>query len=417
MAKPDYIQVFEHQRLLVGEMAGSGPFTEAHFQALARHAAPEWEKYFSVLHRGIRFSKYVGVIQAGGLTVEILPKASRPGEQGHHLWQHVLLDMLRACRLLKADQLPAADLRLRPNSILDHYIAMFLEEVETLLRQGLSREYCRRSENLPVLKGRLLFHRQIQENLAHAERFFTEHGRYGYEHLFNRIISSALQALRQFPVAPALEGKLQKLSQQFPLLPAVDAGQVEWARLPFGRKTERYRYAVEAALLLLRQYRPDIRAGSRPLIAILFDMNLLFEEYVFRQLANLRIEGLQVYRQLSRPFWERRYIRPDIVLEYGARRFVLDTKWKALPRASPNMDDLRQMFVYAQFFDAPHGVLVYPQAYGVADLPPVPYSKASPGGRLADCRALFVDIIRDGGLNRGIGKDIISALTPTPPPP
>lgn len=410
MAKGDYIQVFEHQQIAVGESAPGGCFTEAHFQALARIAGPEMAKYFSVLHRSIRFSNYVGVMQAGSLTIEILPKASRPGQQDHRLWQQVLLDMLRACRLLKADHLSAADLSLRPNSILDYYISVFLEEVETLLRQGLSREYSRHSGNLPVLKGRLLFHRQVQKNLAHAERFYTDHEQYGYEHLFNRIVSSALQALGHFPLPPALEAKFQKLSRQFPLLPPVDASQVKWEELPFGRKTERYRNAVETALLLLRQYRPDIRAGRRPLIAILFDMNLLFEEYVYRQLAHLKTEGLQIYRQLSRPFWERRYIRPDIVLEYGGRRFVLDTKWKALPRASPNMDDLRQMFVYAQFFDAPHGVLVYPQAYGVADLPPVPFSKVSPSGQQIDCQALFVDIIRDGRLNRSLEEDILGKL-------
>lgn len=405
--KSSHIQVFEHQRLMVGESVQGVLFTEAFFEALAQASGIAQGKYYTVLHRGIQFSSYVGVLQAGALTIEILPKASRPGHQDHQLWQRILLEMLKACRLLKVDHLSAANLSLRPNSILELYIGIFLEETETLLRQGLSREYSRHSGNLPVLKGRLLFGGQIRKNLAHAEYFYTEHERYGYEHLFNRIIGSALLALRHFPLAPALEGKLRQLSRQFPALPAVQADQIDWEQLPFGRKTERYRNAAESALLLLRHFRPDIRAGRHPLIAILFDMNLLFEEYVFRQLAGLEVE---VHRQVSRPFWERRYIRPDIVLEHGGKRYVLDTKWKVLRRASPNMEDLRQMFVYCQFFDAPHGVLVYPQAYDVADLPPAPYSKSSSNGRPADCQALFVDIIRDGRLNRALGKDIIDKL-------
>ncbi|MCB0613875.1 MAG: hypothetical protein KDC75_11220 [Phaeodactylibacter sp.] len=407
MAKCDCIQVFEHQQVAVGERVQGVLFSEAYFQALAQQAHMEEGKYFTVLHRGIRFSNYVGVIQLGELTIEILPKASRPGQQDHQLWQQVLLEMLQACRLIKVEQLSGASLSLRPHSIMDHYIAIFLEETEGLLRQGLAREYSRNSGNLPALKGRLLFHRQIRDNLAHAEHFFTEHEQYGYGHLFNRIISSAVQALRHFSLAPALEAKFQQLARQFPVLPRVDAGQVEWEQLPFSRKTERYRAALQAALLLLRHYRPDIRAGRHPLIAILFDMNLLFEEFVFRQLANL---GLPVFRQVSRPFWERRYIRPDIVLEFMGKRYVLDTKWKALSRASPNMDDLRQMFVYAQFFDAQHGVLVYPQAYGIAGLGPIPFSKTPSGPLQIDCRALFVDIIRHGRLNRALGEDILSTL-------
>lgn len=405
-----FIQVFEHQRLAIGEKAQGVTFTEEHFLALARHAGMEEGKYYSVLHRSIRFSHYVGALQAGGLTIEVLPKASRPGEQNPRVWQQALLDMLRACRLLRLENLSSASLSLRPNSILNLYIAVFLEETEALLRQGLVREYSRHAGNLPVLKGRLLFGRQLQKNLAHGERFFTEHEQYGYEHVFNRIIGSALQALRSFSLPPGLDARSQRLARQFPDLPPVDATRLEWEKLSFGRKTERYQKAVEVAFLLLRHYRPDIRAGRHPLIAVLFDMNLLFEEYVFRQLANLNIQGLQVYRQLSRPFWERRYLRPDIMLEYAGQRFVLDTKWKALQRASPRMEDLRQMFAYTQFFDAPHGVLLYPQAYGLDDLPPAPFSRAAHGGRKPDCRVLFVDIIRDGRLNRLLGREVLSRL-------
>ena len=405
-----YIQVFEHQQIRVGEEVQGGIFTEADFDILTHQPGLREEKYYSVLHRGVRFSSYVGVIQAGELTIEILPKASHPGQQDYQLWQQVLLDMLKACRLIKVEHLSTAGLSLRPNSILDLYITIFLEETEGLLRQGLTREYSRHKGNLPALKGRLLFHRQIQENLAHAEQFYTEHGRYGYEHLFNRIISSALKALRHFSLAPPLETKLQRLARQFPMLPVVDLRLLEWEQLPFGRKTERYRQAVEAAMMLLRHYRSDIRTGRHPLIAILFDMNLLFEEYVFRQLAGLRKEGLQVYRQASRPFWQRRYLRPDIVLEYEDNRYVLDTKWKVLRRASPNMEDLRQMFVYTRYFDARHGVLVYPQVYGLEGLPPVPYSKAPASAPEADCRVAFVDIIRDGHLNRSLGRDILTGL-------
>lgn len=405
--KPIHIQVFEHQEIRVGEEVQGALFSEKWFQALARQAGLGEGKFFTVLHNGIRFSHYVGVLQAGKLTIEILPKASRPEEQDHKAWQQALLDMLRECRLIRVENLPAASLSLRPYSILSLYITIFLEETEILLRQGLSREYSRHRGNLPVLKGRLLFHRQVQKNLTHAEHFYTDHEQYGYENLCNRIISSALQALRHFPLEPEQEARFQQLLRHFPALPPVQPGQIEWEELSFSRKSERYRRAVEVAFLLLRHYRPDIRAGRHPLIAILFDMNLLFEEYVYRQLAKL---GLTIYRQVSRPFWERRYIRPDIVLEYEGRRYILDTKWKALRRASPNMEDLRQMYVYAQYFGAPHGVLIYPQAYGVKDLAPVPFSKALAGGQAVDCRALFVDIIREGRLNRSLGADILAKL-------
>ena len=100
MEKGGHIQVFEHQYLRVGEEVQGVRFTPAHFEALARHADIGEGKYFTVLHQGIRFSSYVGVLQAGTLTIEILPKASRPGQQYYGIWQQALLEMLKDCRLL-----------------------------------------------------------------------------------------------------------------------------------------------------------------------------------------------------------------------------------------------------------------------------------------------------------------------------
>jgi len=111
------------------------------------------------------------------------------------------------------------------------------------------------------------------------------------------------------------------------------------------RKTESYQTALEIARLVVLNFSPDLRGGKHHLLAIMFDMNVLFEEYVFRQLKRLGNSDLEVKRQQRKPFFQRRKIQPDIVLTYFVKKYVLDTKWKVMRDTKPLMADLKQIYI------------------------------------------------------------------------
>ncbi len=124
------IRVFEHQKLFFDE--GNG-FEEKHWKALSRYNEKYKSKYFTLLHNGIKFSNYVGVIQAGNLTIEILPKIDKTNldsEEEKKRWHDILLQLLQECSLLRIEHVEKANLKLRANSILDIYIELFLNEVD-----------------------------------------------------------------------------------------------------------------------------------------------------------------------------------------------------------------------------------------------------------------------------------------------
>ncbi|HQC14924.1 5-methylcytosine restriction system specificity protein McrC, partial [Mesotoga prima] len=57
-------------------------------------------------------------------------------------------------------------------------------------------------------------------------------------------------------------------------------------------------------------------------------------------------------------------LRPDIVLEFGERTVVMDTKWKLLSDTDRNsgisQSDMYQMYVYGKKYGANRIVLLYP---------------------------------------------------------
>lgn len=401
------LKVFEYQSIRLGEQNNGVVFSAAHLEALAQFLDQQPHPYYQLIYQGVKFSHYVGAIQVGNLTIEILPKADKQPTPHPDVWQSVLIDMLKSCRLLKVETLSSAWLQLRTHSILELYFDLFLNEVEQLLRHGLLKAYHRKEGNVKALKGRLLFKQHIQQNLSHQERFYTSHETYDYHHLLNQIILQALYILKKIVISPKLYARLQRILTHFPNLTFSAISEKQFQKITFHRKTVRYQIALDIARLLIFNYSPDVKGGQYDLIALLFDMNLLFEEYIYQQLRRLSTSGVVVKRQETKPFWNRRYIRPDIVLSYQQKNYVLDTKWKVLTKVRPNMQDLKQLLIYCQYFEANQGLLIYPRVHDLENLKPIVYTKEE----TISCGVHFAKVIDENGrLNLNLGRDILDFL-------
>lgn len=361
------IQVFEHKQLQIGEQG----FMQSHWEALGWYNEKHGGGFFTLTPKGVKFNQYLGVIQVGNITIEILPKISQVVEKGDKAkWQKVLIDMLRECRWMQVYAQDKASLRFKPNSILEAYLELFVLECEEIMRQGLVKKYRAVANNCTALKGKLLFHKQIQVNMVHKERFFTRHQVFDSQNTFNQIVLKALKLIPTISQSPYLKDKVFNLLLSFPELEDIVIKNETFEKLVFDRKTSRYKEAIEIAAMLLLNYRPDISTGQNHVLAILFDMNDLWEEYIYRQLYKSKPTNWVIRAQNSKQFWKLnssnvfKTVRPDIVIHNQSNdtKIILDTKWKIPDNDLPADADLKQMFVYNEYWTGKNALLLYPNA-------------------------------------------------------
>lgn len=407
MPPPTYIQVFEHQTLRIAEQG----LTERHLRALAAFNERHGNRYFTTLHQKVRFHHYVGVLQVGDLCIEVLPKTDRHTEATQ--WQQVLLQLLYQCGVLPHYTLSEASLRLQSSPLLLLYLDCFADSIQDLLRVGLLKQYRQQDQNGSHWKGHINFARQVQKNWRHPERVYSRQQVYDYVHPAHQVLYQALQAVLQTALPTGLRQRFQYLERTFPTQPPrrVDEGLLQsLLEQPLLRS---YHRALELAQLILLQYSPDVRVGKHRLLALLFDMNQLFERYLERQLQRYLDDSWTLRAQTSRPFWANRRLRPDFWLQQHQQHYILDAKWKILKRPEPSDADLRQMFAYNHSFQATKSVLIYPNVFA---LPPRQAPFVAPvfidgQGQSHTCQVVFVDILNDQGqLNTELAAQLMAQI-------
>jgi len=392
-------------------------FSLVHWEKLGWYNEEHGGKYFSLVPGGVKFKNHVGVIQVDDLTIEILPKIGRLASgEDKSKWQGLLLDMLQECSWMNVYANEKAALRYKPRSILEAYLEIFIQECENIMREGLVKKYRTTEGSRNALKGRLVFSKQIQHNAVHQERFYTKHQSFDQENFFNKVLLKTLKVIPLINNSPTLKDRVYRLLLDFPELEdiKVDAGMFD--NIQYNRKTLRYAEAIEIAAMILLHFRPDIRSGQKHILALLFDMNELWEEYIFRQINKWKKTHWKVVRQIKQ-FWQLhgsssfKIIKPDIVIKdkQNDQSIIIDTKWKLPEDNTPGDADLKQMYVYNEYWNGLAAILLYPN---LAHTPKPVFIKGTfikDSYIMGECGIMKLSVLNDSGF--GIDKDIGLKIT------
>lgn len=318
----------------------------------------------------IQADSHVGVVNLDSVSVQVRPKLA-----GSELGVLQMLDYaagIDSLRDIGRLQELGTGLNLR-----DLVCLLLVRECKKLLRHGLRRDYVRREEALPVVRGRLLVDRQVMHRFGRLDRLECRYDERSGDIDDNRLCAAALDLAARTAQAPHVAAEARRLAADFGTECATSGFDAHAAadRLAYHRANEHYRDAHRWARMLLgRTSFSDLYTGSGGTApAFMIDMNRLFEDFVTRLLRDAAAgTGISVrpqetlYGAIRKDGRQYTTVTPDVQLVRGhgpdAWRRPVDAKYKLYGDKRISTADLYQGFAYAQMLGGPvppTGFLMY----------------------------------------------------------
>ena len=315
----------------------------------------------------IQARNYVGVLQTkSGLTIEILPKITDKTDTEKS--KKVLIKMLKSLKNFPAKSSNLANLKTQNLPLLEIFISMFLCELEALVKKGIKSDYVALEENLKFLKGKLNINEQIKRNSIHKERFYVEYSEFLSDIKINQIIKTTLKFLYKKSNSSKNQQKIRELLFIFDDVSTCSDYKNFFANYTISRQVKHYEQALLWCKIFLLGDSFTPHNGDDLALALLFDMNALFESYVGNFIKK-KLPGAILQHSEKHLVENPRSFRlmPDIFLE---DKFIADTKWKIIKSKDDILQaDLYQLYGYGKKYECDKLYLIYPKIDGATQEP------------------------------------------------
>lgn len=349
------------------------------FDWLCRHGRGRAETPALVKMEGprtLQVRNYVGVIETPcGTRIEILPKHT--GKEEPSKARRLLVTMISEALNLKPRMGGGGTIEAFNLPMTEWLAATFLEEALEITRRGPRQDYRMVEARQPFLRGRLDIARQIRAAATGAHMFNIRHDEFSLNRPENRLIRSAIEHVARRTTSNDNWRLARELSILFGDVPEsndIGSDLKRWGR---DRHLADYVTIRPVCELLLTHRLPFSVAGGYRGMSMLFPMERLFERYVLRSLRasvpdhfDVRAQHgeLHLCSHLGDGWFQ---MKPDIVVIDGARKWIVDAKWKRLSsdrgrNYELSQADFYQLFAYGQKYLGGTGdmFLVFPAVSG-----------------------------------------------------
>ena len=242
----------------------------------------------------------------------------------------------------------------------DFLIMTLVIECQGLLKRGLLKSYVTHEENMPYLRGKLIFKNQFQNDVRKKVQFFNEFDELEFDNIENRIILQALIQCRRIVIHTEFKKEVIKLIQQFSGIVQnvpIRVSDITQMEKKYTKQNKHYEDVHIACKTILEGkgisdfYKHDKKSSFS--IPFFVDMNKIFEDFITRIFQDYSDVGVEVRNQARKKAWivfgskiSEREMRPDIVLDDSIKKktTIIDVKYKINEKFA--VSDLYQIGFY-----------------------------------------------------------------------
>ncbi|WP_428065116.1 McrC family protein [Candidatus Avelusimicrobium facis] len=311
---------------------------------------------------GITTCAHVGIIRFADFQLNILPKII--GEEDSLCLENLMF-MLRYTRKLEIHSMDSAEISQTKQPFLEVLIAHYANILLNALQRHIPHQYETREDNLPTVKGRILFAKNHLVNAANLARTYCQFDEFTPDNLLNQTLKFVSHALQKLTSVSQTRQKLLKINAVYEDVTLRPVAYAETQKIILNRNHTMFKEPLELAQMFLQHSTISLHNHTFTNLAILFDMNKLFEEFVETALeqafpGQVKIQNkLKIIEDIDGIPGTSYTIRPDILF---GKDTIIDTKYKrlSLPEDKPSEADIYQMLAYSKFYGVKNIILCYP---------------------------------------------------------
>ena len=227
----------------------------------------------------IKIAQYVGLVASSTIRLEILPKI----EKAAHLeTRGTLVKMVASALNIRIYDGEITPLNTQDRDLLDVIILVFSRRLISEIRKGLNRNYRRHLDDFPRLRGKLNVTRQFTKFAASPQILACEFDEFSADIAMNQLLLCAVNCLLRRTNFDKAKKLLSEAQAAFSEVSFVDIDQALHFDFTTDRKNERWQPCLQLARWFLAALYQAAHSGRQDGVALVFDMNKLFEAYVTR---------------------------------------------------------------------------------------------------------------------------------------
>ena len=325
------------------------------------------EQVLKVTRHGIIAKSWVGVVKYKKHQIQILPKLICDNGNTENILKNLIF-MLSYTKQLDIRTSDTAKLSNSKNPFIEILIREYAKSLFECLKRITPKKYVREEDNLNYLKGKIKFTENIRYNCVNQSKFYCEYDEFSENNILNQLFLFVSTCLYNISNDSYNKKTLKFIMNYYSDIKLVRFDRFKAEKIKLSRNQELFKKPFNLAKMFIEKTSVDLSKNKFENITLIWDMNKLFEEFVFEIMKKNESEfGWKFIAQKRKSLLvsdddKKRNTYVDIFAENNNDRIILDTKYKIFIGTDDFSNaDVFQVSTYCLLHNTNKAVLIYPR--------------------------------------------------------